>query len=226
MPLPDKDEGNKFAKAHDLAYDALRHWIFNGPLKPGELIRDVEVAKLLGISRTPVREAIIRLAHEGLIDTSKGRKTRVTIPDLQRAPDLYRVGSVLDGLAVELAMPKIADADVRRMHALNAEMDKEVDADRLVRLDLEFHAVFRRLAGEVLQELLNGIETEIARLERLAFDDAEIRALTRRDHHAIADAVAAGNAAAAAEEVRRNWVSAWERLEARLNADRKTALEA
>ena len=86
MPLPGPEAASTFENAQDLAYSELRNWIFNGPLKPGEIIRDVDIAGLLGISRTPVREALIRLSQEGLIDASKGRKTRVSIPDVKRAP--------------------------------------------------------------------------------------------------------------------------------------------
>jgi DNA-binding GntR family transcriptional regulator len=216
MPLPGPESASSFANAQDLAYGAIRNWIFNGPLKPGEIVRDIDVANLLGISRTPVREAIIRLIQEGLIDLGKGRKTRVSIPDLRRAPDLYRIGGVLDGLAAEWAMPKLAGSDLERMKDLHALMGGETDAARLVTLDLQLHAVFRALAGDVLAGMLETIELEIGRFERLAFDDAEIRSLTRGDHHAIIDAFASGKARAAADAVRQNWLNAWKRLETRL----------
>jgi DNA-binding GntR family transcriptional regulator len=216
MPLPGPESASSFANAQDLAYGAIRNWIFNGPLKPGEIVRDIDVANLLGISRTPVREAIIRLIQEGLIDLGKGRKTRVSIPDLRRAPDLYRIGGVLDGLAAEWAMPKLAGSDLERMKDLHALMEGETDAARLVTLDLQLHAVFRALAGDVLAGMLETIELEIGRFERLAFDDAEIRSLTRGDHHAIIDAFASGKARAAADAVRQNWLNAWKRLETRL----------
>jgi DNA-binding GntR family transcriptional regulator len=64
--------------------------------------------------------------------------------------------------------------------------------------------------------MLETIELEIGRFERLAFDDAEIRSLTRGDHHAIIDAFASGKARAAADAVRQNWLNAWKRLETRL----------
>ena len=173
---------------------------------------DVDIAGLLGISRTPVRETLIRLSQEGLIDVSKGRKTRVSIPDVKRAPDLYRVGGTLDGLAVEWATPKVRPPDLELMRRLNAEMDAENDPGRLVALDLQFHAVFRGLAGDVLRDLLDGIELEIGRLERLAFTDAKFRSLMRSDHHRIVDAFASGNAGAAAHEVRENGWTPWTRL--------------
>lgn len=223
MPLPGPEAASSFANAQDLAYGAIRNWIFNGPLKPGEIIRDVDVANLLGISRTPVREAIIRLAQEGLIDFGKGRKTRVSIPNVARAPDLYRIGGTLDGLAAEWATPKLKPADLDRMRAFHAEMNEENDAGRLVTLDLELHAVFRALAGEVLSGMLEGVEMEIGRFERLAFDDAEIRSLTWGDHSLIIEAFASGNPQAAARAVRENWLNAWNRLEQRLRPAKSSA---
>lgn len=218
MPLPGPETASSFANAQDLAYSAIRNWIFNGPLKPGEIIRDVDVATLLGISRTPVREAIIRLAQEGLIDFGKGRKTRVSIPNVARAPDLYRIGGTLDGLAAEWATPKLTAAHLDQMHACHAAMNDEKDAGRLVTLDLELHAVFRALAGDVLSGMLEGIEMEIGRFERLAFDDAEIRSLTWGDHSLIIDAFASGDPQAAALAVKQNWLNAWNRLEQRLRS--------
>lgn len=222
MPLPGPESASSFANAQDLAYGAIRNWIFNGPLRPGEIIRDVDVANLLGISRTPVREAVIRLIQEGLVDLGKGRKTRVSIPDLGRAPDLYRIGGVLDGLAAEWAMPKLTPSDLERMHELHAMMEGETDAAKLVTLDLRLHEVFRALAGDVLAGMLETVELEIGRFERLAFDDAEIRTLTRGDHRAIIDAFASGKAKAAADAVRQNWFNAWKRLEIRLRLTSKT----
>lgn len=216
MPLPGPDAASSFANAQDLAYGAIRNWIFNGPLKPGEIIRDIDVANLLGISRTPVREAIIRLTQEGLIDFGKGRKTHVSIPNVARAPDLYRIGGTLDGLAAEWATPKLSKNDLERMRDLHATMEGESDAGRLVALDLELHAVFRARAGEVLSGMLEGIELEIGRFERLAFDDAEIRTLTRGDHRQIIAAFESKDPKAAAQAVRQNWLNAWTRLETRL----------
>ena len=212
MPLPGRESAPLHENAQDLAYQQLREWIWNGPLKPGELVRDVEVAALLGVSRTPVREAIIRLTQEGLIETGSGRKARVSSPDFSRAPDLYRIGGVLDGLAAEWAAPLVGADEIAAMRNVLSRMDHERDPARLVKLDLEFHEIYRRHVSPVLQEHLDQIETELTRLERVAFDSEGIKSLAYGDHVGIVAAFEAGDPAAVREAVVENWVSSWNRL--------------
>lgn len=216
MPLPEQGTAVDFSSAQDIAYSAIRKWIFEGPLQPGDVILDVDIAQLLGISRTPVREAIIRLVQDGLIEQRKGRKTRVSMPDATRAPELYQIGGILDGLAAEIATPKMRRGDIQRIGQIFAEMENEADPSRLVELDLAFHEVFRKLAGEVVQEKIADIESEISRLERLAFGDQNIRVLTIEDHRLILKEITAGHSSGVAEAVRSNWIRAWDRLADRI----------
>src|SRR6266849_9018855 len=63
--------------AREAVYARLRDWILRGPLEPGEIIRDADIAQALGVSRTPVREALLRLEGDGLVETAPARWTRV-----------------------------------------------------------------------------------------------------------------------------------------------------
>lgn len=216
MPLPGAEAASLYENAQDRAYQELRNWILYGPLKPGEMIRDVDVAELLGISRTPVREAIIRLTQEGLITVGKGRKSRVSVPDISRAADLYRVGAQMDAMAAQDAIAHFGPQHLETLLSLNERMDAETEPATLVALDLAFHNVFRQLAGPVLQEFLNLIEAELSRLERFAFGDAQIRSLTRSDHLAIIEAFKSGKPDTAGKAVMENWLNAWSRLSERL----------
>ena len=103
MPLPDKPQPAQFVNAQGLAYATVRDWILHGPLSPGEPLRDTDIAERLGISRTPVREALIRLAQDGLVESARGRGTRVTDLKIEQAPHLFEVGAVLDAYAAEIA---------------------------------------------------------------------------------------------------------------------------
>jgi DNA-binding GntR family transcriptional regulator len=73
MPLPGTAGPVARISARETAYEHVRGWITLGPLEPGEPIKDVEIAALLGISRTPVREALLKLAQEGLVEAFPGR---------------------------------------------------------------------------------------------------------------------------------------------------------
>src|SRR5205823_3366728 len=112
MPLPG---GNKMpirVNAQDVAYERLKDWIVNGPLEPGENVRDTDVADMLGVSRTPVREALIRLSQEGLVDIARGRSTRVADLQFDRAVHLYDLGGVLDAHAAEIAATTLGEPEL------------------------------------------------------------------------------------------------------------------
>src|SRR5260221_10660454 len=103
MPLPLTDSISIRENARDAVYARLREWILRGPLEPGEIIRDADIAQALGVSRTPVREALLRLEGDGLVETAPARWTRVAPLRLDQAANLYELVSVLDSHAAEKA---------------------------------------------------------------------------------------------------------------------------
>ena len=103
MPLPRIAKKMSRTLARDEAYEKLRGWIIAGRLCPGETLRDQDIATALGVSRTPVREALRRLEDEGLVETALNRWTRVASLDLEEAAETYAVVEALELLALELA---------------------------------------------------------------------------------------------------------------------------
>ena len=99
----------------DEVYAALLEWIVDGTLGPGERVRDKELAEALGVSRTPVREALQRLEDAGLVETSASRWTRVASLDVAQAEQVYPVVWSLEALAVELAGRDLSDEDLCEM---------------------------------------------------------------------------------------------------------------
>ena len=217
MPLPNEERVSRRENAQDLAYQQLREWIVDGPLEAGEVVRDTEVAELLKVSRTPVREALIRLAQEGLVDFARGRATRVAPLRYERAPELYQVGAELDSLAADLATPHIGERHLEQMREILRRMAAETDLSRLRGMDEEFHGVYYECAGNsVLIDHLNQINFELARLERVAFRDAQIRAEAHREHLAIIDALADRDRERARLVAWQNWTNSWERIHSRI----------
>ena len=105
MPIPESGPKISRTLARDDAYNKLRGWIIDGTLKPEEVLHDQHIAALLGVSRTPVREALRRLEDEGLVETGGwNRWTRVQLPlDLNRAAEIYAIIEVLEVLAFKQA---------------------------------------------------------------------------------------------------------------------------
>lgn len=213
MPLPRELGAPQHSNAQDLAYTTLWRWIVHGPLKPGETLRDMEIAELLGVSRTPVREALIRLAQEGLIDSAKGRGTKVADLRLDRAPHLFEVGGVLDAYAAELAAPRLTDTDRAELTRIMTEMEATADPTRLAQLDADLHDVYYlRSENPVLREKLTEINDELTRIERHAWGHTTIRAEAHHEHQELIAALTRGDGPAAAQAARNNWARSWNRL--------------
>jgi DNA-binding GntR family transcriptional regulator len=119
MPVPESAPLDRDL-LRDRAYVALRDAIVEGTLAPGERLRDAELCEWLGLSRTPVREALGRLEQDGLVESAPQRFTRVTPLDRRDARDAFPIVAALHALAAELAVPRLTAADLAAMGDANA----------------------------------------------------------------------------------------------------------
>ncbi len=125
-------------------YQALRRIIVQGQLTPGAKLIENQVANLLGVSRTPVREAFQRLEHDGLLVTRPGHSTRVTARTVQDIEEIYPLIASLEGLAARLAVSRLSGTDLRYMEELTRAMARHArrgEIDELLAADTKFHAV-------------------------------------------------------------------------------------
>ncbi|MFT4282704.1 GntR family transcriptional regulator [Microbacterium sp.] len=123
-PLPPLDLTN-VAILSDEVYETIGAAILDGRLEPGQKLRDVELAAQLGISRTPVREALQRLERFGLVEVAVGRYTRVTEPDRRLRAETAELTAHLMGVALRLAL---AACDDEALAAILTDADAVVDA--------------------------------------------------------------------------------------------------
>lgn len=122
MPLPQGASIVSRICLRDEAYARLRDWIIDGTLVPEEPLRDEALAEALGMSRTPVREALQRLEDEGLVVTVATRRTYVSPVTLTQAREVYPIVASLESLAVRLALPHIDTATLDRMTGANQRL--------------------------------------------------------------------------------------------------------
>ena len=192
----------------DQAYEALLDAIISGELQPGQVVHDVDLATRVGLSRTPVREALARLADEGLIESKPNAYTRVTELLRQDCHDAYVVVRALHVLAITEALPALTEADLERMRAANRRFAAAVagaDVHAAVRADDELHAVVLERAGNAaLIAALERLTPRIRRLERLRFGSPPGRDSVGT-HERIIAACERGDAEAAARFVHENW---------------------
>ena len=129
--------------ASDAAVQLIRSAIVDGRLQPGERLREEELARELGISRTPVREALLILQTEGLVDAAPNRGAVVRSHDAGDLEDLYQLRALLEGYAARRAAANVSEAAIAELRASCERFEALIDGDvqELVKENLYFHSV-------------------------------------------------------------------------------------
>lgn len=186
-------------RASDKAYAALREDIIEWRLAPGTVLAEVEQSERLGVSRTPVREALGRLTAEGLTTAAGGRGVVVTDISLDDIDELFELRETLEGKAAALAAARGERPVFERLHAelLRApEMLNDSDPARHDYYDLVGRlddAIDEAISNSYLVQAMRSLRVHLVRVRRLAADDAERLQAAAAEHAAIAEAIAAGN---------------------------------
>lgn len=110
-------------------YEYITDAIMNGELEPNHFINESELSKKIGISRTPVREALIRLSCEGVLESAPRKGFMLRSMDIKEAEDLYHVIGKLDAMAAEAAINNMSDTDFQMMEDLIQKMDKTIEVE-------------------------------------------------------------------------------------------------
>ncbi|WP_375546575.1 GntR family transcriptional regulator [Actinophytocola gossypii] len=192
----------------DEAYDRIRHAIIDGSLAPGAPLRDAELAGELGLSRAPVRQALLRLAEDGLVESKPQSYTRVArfAPDDVR--DAVRLVRTLHEFAVREALPRLAPPDVAEMRAANERFATAVDAGDVtgaIAADDDLHDVPVRACGNrAVAATLDRYTPLLRRLEHARFGSLPAHRSVRR-HAELIEAIAAGDAATAVRVTSTIW---------------------
>ncbi|MCU4671579.1 GntR family transcriptional regulator [Microbacterium fluvii] len=194
----------------DDVYARLRDAIVDGTLAPDEQLRDGELAAWLGVSRTPVREALLELGRAGLVRATPGRSTVVAPLEERSIRDAQSVVAAMHALAVREAVPNLTAAHLDRMRAANAAFaaaQRAGDADAALRADEQFHAVALEAAGNAaVGAVIAQYEPVLHRAERLRFASHEGAASIAR-HERLIELCAAGDAEGAAAVAEHTWQS-------------------
>ena len=208
MPVPTDLAPVRQMLLRDTVHDRLRDAIVDGTLAPGEVVRDTELATWLGVSRTPVREALLRLGETGLVRSAPGRSTVVAAIDLVEVREAHAVVVSMHRLAVTEAVGRLTPDDLDAMREANRRFAAAIarhDADAALAADDDFHAVAVDASGNrALATVLDQFSPVVRRLERLRFAShagQESVAL----HDRLVRACAAGDVDTAADVEFRTW---------------------
>ena len=186
--------------------DKLRELILLEKLPPGLQINERELSELLGVSRTPVRDAIRLLEVEGLVDYSGTRRPRIADPSIETLSQWLMVQGALEGLAGEQACENATDEELAQIADLQAQMVEIAESDdrlRLFDLDMQFHCAI--VAAAHNPPLVETHELYNSRLWRARFVSSQRRANREQQmqkHQAIVDALLSRDGTAAAQALR------------------------
>ena len=188
-------------RASDRAYSTLLDEIQSGVLAPGTVLGEVEQSSRLGVSRTPLREALGRLAADGLVAQASPRVTVVTGIDADDIRELFAVRRALEEtsarLAAQRADPAVFAALAEEFAAASVEGAAAMDDyyDVITRFDTALDAA---VANDYLSAALRTVRTHLVRVRRLARDNPDRLAASVAEHRLIASAIAARDAELAA----------------------------
>jgi DNA-binding GntR family transcriptional regulator len=184
----------------------LRERIIAGSFPPGSRLQDVRVAAELGVSRTPVREALLRLVKEGLVESDPNRGFFVAPLSRTEVLEIYPIIWTLECMAVEASAPPTLPL-MQALRQINAEM-ASVAADPLRRLELDMrwhHALVELSGNQRLMDLLAGLKQLVRRYETVYMQDQSLVRQSTRDHTAIVEALEQKKTKLAVQLLKENW---------------------
>ncbi|HEX5258736.1 MAG TPA: GntR family transcriptional regulator [Sphingomicrobium sp.] len=198
----------RHAGGHDRIYEILLRQIVEGVLGPGTRLVQGRLAERLGVSRTPVREALFRLHQEGFVLTTAGRGFSVRPLDEEEARELFPILSALEGLALSLAGPLLA-LDVEALREANRALAplgrKPLEA---IEADTAFHQLLlRRCPNRSLLEMVDGVRRRLLRYEYVYMADETLIDVSIAQHEAIIDRISRCDFDGAAKALDTNYES-------------------
>lgn len=189
---------DEYLPLRDVVFNALRESILHGELQPGARLIEVDLAEQLGVSRTPIREAIHKLEQEGLVKMLPRRGARVASISEKNVHDVLEVREALESLAAELAVARITAQEKIRLRQAEAEFTACIGEKNLAVIaqkDEAFHDIIYQATGnQKLQLVISNLREQMYRFRLEYIKDEKSRKLLVEEHRAIADAIIKGDA--------------------------------
>ena len=182
---------NEYMPLRDLVFTTLRQAILKGELLPGERLMEIQLADKMGVSRTPIREAIRKLEKEGLVTMIPRKGAEVAGISEKMLKDVLEVRMVLENLAFQLALRKITPADIQRLEEYEHSFARAVADKNIVDMaeaDEQFHFVIYDIAdNDKLRELLNNLRENMYRYRMEYLKDENYRKTLMEEHAQLID---------------------------------------
>ena len=182
----------------DLVYNNVRTAILSETLKPGKRLMEVELAEILGVSRTPVREALRKLEMEGFIEILPRKGAIVKIISAKDIQNLLEIRASLEALATKIACKKMnlkSKEDLKEAGNEFAQAVSDSDIDRMIQTDVKFHdIIFSSTHNEKLIQIINNLKEQIYRYRVIYIKDKSYLKNIIKEHNEIVESIMENNA--------------------------------
>ncbi|MDY0407052.1 GntR family transcriptional regulator [Virgibacillus sp. 179-BFC.A HS] len=210
MPIPKNHDKMVRKSAKEYVLAKLSEWIIDGTMEPGEKLNDKQLADALGVSRTPVREALQLLEVEGFVKMYPGKATQVTEVDREAIYDLLPPLAVLQALSVKLAIPLATKETITQLEKTNEEFAEAIHDENYfhaLKVDEEFHQIIvQTAANPYIDKIVGSLQSHVRRL--FFYNSIILRDKSVEEHKQIIQYMKDGNTEKAADVMHENWVSA------------------
>ena len=188
---------NDYKPLRDVIFDTIREAIIAGELKPGERLMEVQLAEKMGVSRTPVREAIRKLELEGLVDMIPRKGAHVAELSVKDIMDVLEVRASLDGLATSLSAIRITDDEIKELKHIYTQFAHYVEKENLqgsIKKDVEFHdIIYRSSRNDKLIQISNNLREQVHRFRVIYLKGYSSPKAIIKEHEDIIEAIAGRN---------------------------------
>lgn len=192
---------NSHRPLREIVYDELKMQILTGQIEPGTRMMEVEMANEMGVSRTPVREAIRKLEKEGLVTIEPRRGAYASEVSVRDMIEILEVREEIEGLATELAAERMDDDTKARLYRTAdkyGEAVKDNDTGEMIKLDTEFHHIIvEGSSNKILMNVVEQLQELVLRFRYIYYDDFRKAEKMPREHKAIIEGIKSGNAKSA-----------------------------
>ena len=197
---------NEYLPLRDVVFNTLRQAILKGELEPGERLMEIQLAERLGVSRTPIREAIRKLELEGLVLMIPRKGAEVAKISARSLRDVLEVRRALEELTIELACQRMTEEDLGELQKAQDEFKKAIadgDAMRIAETDEHYHdVIYSGTQNAKLIQMLNNLREQMYRYRLEYIKDADKRKILILEHERVLKAIRDRKVAEAKEAMR------------------------
>ncbi len=188
-----KLEISNYKPLREIVFEYLRNSILNGELEPGERLMELQLAQQLGVSRTPVREAIRKLELEGLVEMIPRKGAYVADVSIKDILDILEVRMFLEGLAAYFAAERMSDEEIEELKGISKKFENEIvtmEKEEMIELDNKFHdMIIKGSRNNKLLQIVQGLQEQFQRFRVIYFNEYNEHEDLVKYHTAIVNAI-------------------------------------